>query len=166
MAEACSPPLTAARSWFAVRLRSNQECRVAERLEARGIYAWNPTFLEQSQWSDRKKTIARPFFPGYVFVLSADTAEIAQTPGVVQILPTSLNPCSIPDDEIGNLKRALESRQLSSLHAYVVGDKAAVTGGPFAGHEGLVMRTKTNSILLEILHHAVEISTANLKKAA
>lgn len=167
MAEACPPPQTAARSWFAVRCKSQHESIVSGRLTTKGIETWNPTFTEQSQWTDRKKTLTKSFFPGYLFVRQSErAADIVHTPGVIQILPASLDPVEIPDAEIQALKQALASRLPSSLRAYVAGDRAVVGSGPLAGFEGIVLRTRGSSVLLNILEHAVSVHRSVLKKAA
>jgi transcription antitermination factor NusG len=172
MAEACPPSSAAAPSWFALRLRSNQDFKVAETLGRRGFICFLPFYKETNRWSDRIKVIHRPFFPGYLFIQTEQTrfAEVVATQGVVQILPSSLNPSEIPDREIRNLRTALDSRLTVSPHPYVIGSKVILDSGPLAGCEGIVVRTKGSTKLvvsIEILQRscAVEIDHASLKAA-
>jgi transcriptional antiterminator NusG len=165
----CGSPVTCASAapWYALRLRSQTEKLVSERLEAKGIETWNPTFQEQVQWSDRKKLTTRNFFPGYLFVRCelSRVPDVLHTPGAVQILPTSLDPVTIPDEEIQSLKQALALHRIASPHTYVVGEAIQVKSGPLAGFTGIVLRSKGSSVLLNILEHAVSIHRSALKAA-
>jgi transcriptional antiterminator RfaH len=142
-------PAQEAFRWFALRVRSQYDFRVQELLDARGIPTFVPTWSEQVQWSDRVKLAVRPLFSGYVFARFAqldfetfDASDAVRIPGVVQILPTSLNPISIPDAEIENLKLMLASRLPVSRCPYVTGDAVLITHGALAGVSGVVVRTK------------------------
>ena len=55
------------KSWYAVRTRSNYESKVHDALISKEIPDLYPTYETHSQWSDRKKRIFRPLFPGYLF---------------------------------------------------------------------------------------------------
>jgi len=55
-------------SWYAVYTRSRHEKKVAAQLEEKGILTFLPLVTETHRWSDRRKVIAFPLFPGYTFV--------------------------------------------------------------------------------------------------
>lgn len=157
-AEACAPLLRVpAREdcrWFALRVRSQFDFRVEELLNARGIETFLPTWSEDVQWSDRVKTAVRPLFPGYVFAKfgrdpeTFDASDAIRIPGVIQILPTSINPISIPDAEIDSLRIVLASRLPVSRCPYVAGDTVTIESGALAGVSGIVVRTKGGSRLV------------------
>src|ERR1700689_2827621 len=54
--------------WFAVRTRPRHEKVVTKQLELTGVETFLPLCSQVRSWSDRRKVIALPLFPGYVFV--------------------------------------------------------------------------------------------------
>src|ERR1035438_1730842 len=62
--------------WYAVHTRSNFEQRVAGELGRKGFESYLPAYEETHQWRDRKKQVAVPLFPGYLFVRFVDSQEL------------------------------------------------------------------------------------------
>ena len=89
-----------AHKWYAVRTRSNYEFKVSYLLNNRSIKTFYPTVLKWSRRKDRKIKVARPLFPGYLFVecpaTAGDWLEVKKTEGVVNILGTKQAPLAIP----------------------------------------------------------------------
>ncbi|WP_438711344.1 UpxY family transcription antiterminator [Aquimarina muelleri] len=54
--------------WHVLYVRSCQEKKVHELLQENQLESFLPMLKVTKQWSDRKKTILKPFFPSYVFV--------------------------------------------------------------------------------------------------
>ena len=54
--------------WYAAYTCPNHEKKVAEQLDRRSIEQLLPVYYSVRQWKDRKVRLARPLFPGYVFV--------------------------------------------------------------------------------------------------
>lgn len=145
-----SPPSVPARAdcrWFALRVRSQCEFKVRDALQARGVDEFLPTWTETVRWSDRLNETVRPLFTGYVFARfgsdpeTFNASDAIRIPGVVQILPTSLRPISIPDSQIDSLRILLASRFPVAPCAYVAGEAVLITSGAFAGVRGVVLRT-------------------------
>src|ERR1017187_9568185 len=53
--------------WFLLVVRSKQEFKVAERLQAKGYEVFLAMHTVRRQWSDRLKTYNAPLFPGHLF---------------------------------------------------------------------------------------------------
>jgi transcription antitermination factor NusG len=158
-------------SWYALRVRSQHDFKVQVLLEVRGVEVFLPTWAETVQWSDRKNVTIRPLFAGYVFArfASCEAADIIRIPGVVQILPTSVDPIEISDAEIESLRLLLASRLPVAPCAYVAGETVTIESGPLAGVSGVVQRTKGHARLVvrvPILRSAVnvEIDAATVTK--
>jgi transcription antitermination factor NusG len=127
------------------------------------------------EWTDRSKVIIRPLFVGYTFVRfgcdpeTFDASDVVRIPGVVQILPTSLNPFPISDAEIESLKIVLASNLPLSRCPYVAGETVFITHGALAGVSGVVIRTKGHtrvvvSVPMLMASVNVEIAAADLEK--
>jgi transcription antitermination factor NusG len=54
--------------WYAVWSRSRHEKMVASALTNVGVTTFLPLVSEMHRWSDRRKSVDVPLFPGYVFV--------------------------------------------------------------------------------------------------
>jgi len=131
-----------AQNWYAVRTRSNYEFKVSYLLNKRSIATFYPTILKWSRRKDRKIKVARPLFPGYLFVECAATAadwlEVKKTEGVVNILGTKKAPLAIPVDQIESVRKIVESGIDPLPHPYLnVGERIVVVGGPLRGAIGI-----------------------------
>ena len=98
--------------WFLLVVRSKQERKVAEGLQARGYEVFLPMHTVRRQWSDRLKTYDAPLFPGHLFCRALAKTElmVLRIPGVVLIYPGSGKQLPIPDLEIERLRRVTASQ--------------------------------------------------------
>ncbi len=159
--------------WYALWVISNAEFVVEDALRGLVEETFLPTWSEVTQWSDRKKTIVRPLFPGYLFLRSEGTPapEILQIAGVIKFLPDNFNPKPVDAAELENLRRAIASGRPLKVCDYVAGDEVVIDSGPLAGVRGIVKKTKDGArvvVRIEMLHRAVsvELDAEELKKAA
>ena len=134
--------ITLALNWYAVRTRSNYEFKVSYLLNKRSIRTFYPTVLKWSRRKDRKIKVARPLFPGYLFVECAATAmdwlEVRKTEGVVNILGTNKAPLAVPAEQIENVRKIVESGIDPLPHPYLnAGERIVVVDGPLRGAIGI-----------------------------
>lgn len=132
-------------SWFAVRVRSNQERVVAAYLRSRGYEEFSPSYKIERHWSDRKKEIDRLIFPGYVFCRldPAVRLPVLQAPGVVDLVSFGKSPAPIPDREIEAIRRMVQSGLLVMPWPYLeLGNSVLIERGPLAGIEGILEEVK------------------------
>ena len=73
-------------NWYAVQTRSRHEKKVADEIQDKGISAFLPLVTQIHRWSDRRKEVDLPLFPGYVFVRTSPSPDarisVLRTPGV------------------------------------------------------------------------------------
>jgi len=127
--------------WYAVRTRSNYEFKVSYLLNKKSIATFYPTVLKWSRRRDRKIRVARPLFPGYLFVECAaapqDWLEVRKTDGVVNILGTGQAPLAIPAEQIDGVRKIVDSGIDPLPHPYLnVGERIVVVDGPLRGAIG------------------------------
>lgn len=135
------------KQWYAVQTRSNLERRVVTELSVNGFTTYYPTVLERRQRSDRKVNVARPLFPGYVFVNFRDSSEsrlrIVKIAGAVRILGTLQDVEPIPDNEIESIKQMLACRKSCFAHPFLTeGAWVRIRRGVLRGIEGRLVRVK------------------------
>ena len=133
--------------WYVIHTRSNHEHKVNACLVQKNLTTFLPEIEVWSKRKDRKKKIAIPLFPGYLFVetilLDNETKlEILKTPGAIRILGKKENskPMPVPDDKVQAIKRFLDKKaEVFSLQFPKAGEPARIISGPFAGIEGTVI---------------------------
>ena len=104
-----------------------------------------PTFRSERQWSDRKKTVEKYLFPGYVFcrLNPDDRLPVLMVPGVMNLVRFGTQPAAIPDSEIEHIRTMVSSGLLVSPWPYLsVGQAVLIERGPLAGVEGILQRIK------------------------
>ena len=50
--------------WYALQVWSRREAIIANHLEGQGLECFLPIYRSTRQWSDRKKEVEQPLFPG------------------------------------------------------------------------------------------------------
>jgi len=152
--------------WYAINVKSRHEFKVLERLTHAGKEAFLPIVERQRKWKDRKKTVAFPLFPGYLFVSIArnidDRLSILKMQGVVRFLGTIPGePEPVPEEQIISLQRLVESKEELDPYPYLKeGQRVRVKSGPLAGVEGILAQKKDRHMLVlsvDILRQGVSV---------
>lgn len=152
--------------WYAIHVRSRHEIKVVERLTQAGKEVFLPTVERQRKWKDRKKSVAFPLFPGYLFAYIArnidDRLSILKTKGVVRFLGTIPGePEAVPEEQIISLKRLVASKEELDPYPYLKeGQRVRVKSGPLAGVEGILAQKKDRHMLVlsvDILQQGVSV---------
>lgn len=137
--------------WFAVRTRARAERRVAERLRHREIEVYCPVVEREREWSDRRKVIAEPMFPGYLFARfrGLDVGRVLSARSVVEIVRSSGEPVPVRPDElkaVRRLERGLreseKAPEVESVDAFEEGEPVRVVSGPFEGLTGELLEDR------------------------
>jgi transcription antitermination factor NusG len=132
-------------SWWALYTRHQHEKTVAEMLAAKGFEVFLPLYDSVRRWKDRKKTIALPLFPCYVFMRGGldRKLQVVTTPGIHMILYRGDRVATIPQQEIDAIQRALEGSYHVEPHPFLkCGMRVRVMRGALEGVEGILVRKK------------------------
>jgi transcription antitermination factor NusG len=116
-------------------------------LEGQGFECFLPKYKSVRQWSDRKKEIQQPLFPGYVFCRFQFTERrpIVMTPGVLQVVGCGQVPVSVDYKEIEAIRAAVASGLPSLPWEYLkVGELVCVNYGNLKSLEGILVNFKGN----------------------
>jgi transcription antitermination factor NusG len=140
-------------AWYAIQTRSRHEKLAAYHLKMHGVVQYLPTVIETHRWSDRRKKVEVPLFPGYVFVqlMGSNEArvEVLRTPGVVRFVGAAPAGTTIPDEQIESV-RTLVTRNIPWVsHPFLkAGQRVRVRGGALDGVEGTFLRRNTGDVLI------------------
>jgi transcription antitermination factor NusG len=140
-------------SWFALRVRSNYENVAAMHLRDRGFDEFSPMYRTERQWSDRKKQIDLPLFPGYVFcrLNPEDRLPVLTVPGTVGLVGFGKGPSAIPDHEIESVRKMIGSGLLVAPWPFLeVGQTVLIERGPLTGVEGILQEIKKKTFRLVV----------------
>jgi transcription antitermination factor NusG len=133
--------------WYALYTRSRFEKKMLSELTDRRVEVFLPMREILSRWKDRKKRIWIPLFPGYIFVNHVDTPEnryrILNIPGAVRFVGTEGHADVVPEEQILDIRRFLESNISVDPYPYIeVGTRVEVIAGPLKGIQGLLVEKR------------------------
>jgi transcription antitermination factor NusG len=156
--------------WYAVWSRSRHEKMVAGALTNIGITTFLPLVTEMHRWSDRRRSVEVPLFPGYVFVQIPNSTEarlqVRKTSGVVQFVGNRQGAVPIQDKEINDVRTLLEEKVSCSPYPFLkVGQRVRICGGAFDGIEGVLVGRDSASklvISIELIQRCLAVSVYNL----
>lgn len=146
--------------WYAVHCWLRKESLIAAQLEGQGFECFLPKYKSLREWSDRRKEVERPLFPGYLFCRFDYTQRrpVVVTPGVLQIVGCGRTPMPIEDREIQAIQIAVASGVPGQPWPYLeVGEKVRIHTGALSGLEGILVNFKG--------HHRVVLSVTLLQRS-
>jgi transcription antitermination factor NusG len=130
-------------AWFAVQTRPRYEKKITVELQEKGINAFLPLYSATHQWSDRRRVVQMPLFPGYVFVRIApslgERVAVLQTNGVVSFVGVRNMGIPIPDCEIDAVRTVLDGGVSIEPYPHLqLGQRVRVLGGCLDGVTGVL----------------------------
>jgi transcription antitermination factor NusG len=142
-----NPEMSAANesAWWALYTRHQHEKVVAEMLEAKGFEVFLPLYESTRKWRDRKKVLALPLFPCYLFVRGGMNRklQVVTTPGIHMILHRGDGVAIIPEQEIRAIQRVVDGGLRAEPHPFLeCGMRVRVIRGAMEGVEGILLRKK------------------------
>src|SRR6266567_5934438 len=143
-------------TWYAVQTSPRHEKAIATHLHNDGIECLLPLMLEEHKWSDRRKAVSLPVFPGYVFVhlheYSKERINVLRRPGIVRFVGSNREAAPIPLNEIENIRRLVDTRIGCRPHQFLtVGQRVRIRSGALCGLEGILLRVAdSDSLVLSI----------------
>jgi transcription antitermination factor NusG len=142
------------KNWYPLYTKSRYEKKAYQNLINAGYEAFLPLQKSLRQWSDRKKFVDMPLFSSYVFVRIPKTRlyDVLQVPGVVRFIYFNNKPATVRDKEIELIKKILfEGTEVEVLDGKIeTGTPITITSGLFSGYEGIIKRTTSTKLIIEI----------------
>lgn len=152
-----NPGFTADQSaWFAIQTRPRYEKKIAAELQEKGIKAFLPLSSATHQWSDRRRKVHAPIFPGYVFVRIAPVAHarvsVLRTNGVISFVGVRNVGIPIPESEMTAIQTVFEEGVALEPYPYLkVGQQVAIRGGCLDGVSGVLQaRNGDRSLIISV----------------
>lgn len=139
--------------WYVVYTKPNNEKKVAQLLDKKGIETYCPVEETIKQWSDRKKKIQTPLFRSYIFVFLNDydgeKVEVLMLPGVVRFLFWLGKPGIVKENEIKAIREFISQYKGSNITVqFNPGDIIGIKEGPLTGQSATVISIRGNKAIL------------------
>jgi transcription antitermination factor NusG len=153
------------KKWFVLQTRPRNESVVQRQVQARSIETFLPQIEKIRIWSDRKKKIQEPLFPGYLFVHGSEDdriSAISGTAGALKYVFFEGRPAKVSEREIMLIRDSLKEPEKISLEQMKIsrGDEIVITHGVFKGMKGRVNEFRGNyklTVNLEELSYSFSI---------
>jgi len=150
-------------SWYAIRTRSRHEKKVADEIQAKGIPSFLPLMTRIHNWSDRRKKVELPLFPGYVFVHTASNPDtrlmVLRTFGVAGFVGSQGYGTPIPDKQIEDIRTIVDNGIGFEPYPFLhINQRVRIRGGSLDGVEGVLIAKNTDRSLvvsIELIQRAV-----------
>ena len=148
-------------SWYAVATKPRHEKVVNEQLKSSSVEAFLPVLKTFSRWKDRRVTIERPIFPGYVFtrIDLLERTKFYTIPGIIRIVSFNGKPAPIDDSEIEGVRLCLTQGRSPAPHPFpALGDRVRVVSGALQGLKGVVVRNGKQYrivVSIQLIHQSV-----------
>jgi transcription antitermination factor NusG len=139
--------------WYALQTVPRHEKMVSTQLQMDGLEIFVPTFRKENKWTDRRKLVDLPLFPGYAFLRSNDIHSerkfIFRNRSVVRLLSGSTGPAEIPLAEVENVRRLTQTGAQAEPIPYLnVGQRVRIRNGALQGLEGVLVKVARENCLV------------------
>lgn len=157
-------PASQDKCWVAIQVKARNKLAAAEVLRNKGYEELVPVYSQSRTWSDRRKILKSPLFPGYVFCRfdSGLAGLILTTPGVIRTVGSRKEPWPVDENEIRALQAVVKAGIEPQPHVYLAaGTRAVIMDGPLAGIEGFVSGYRNHLILsVHLIQQSLVINVA------
>ncbi|MBO4281829.1 MAG: UpxY family transcription antiterminator [Bacteroidales bacterium] len=162
--------------WYIGYVRSCQEKRVAEALQAAGETCYLPMRKEKRKWSDRVKTVDVLLLKGLIFIQTYESRRATLLSAIFGLCAFMFDkathqPAVVPEAQMQAFMFMVDKSQapvqLTTEH-FSPGDRVRVVSGNMEGMEGELVRIgKRNRLLLRLnaeINATVDIDVAEVEK--
>ena len=141
------------KKWYVLQAKPLREIKVSEQIVKKNIEVYLPLVETIRHWSDRKKKIKVPLFPGYLFVHANNNerySAISDTQGALRYLKYEKRFAVVSNEEINNIRISLiepERIKIEETNLFE-GDLVEITHGVFKGLKGVIVQFRGNYKLM------------------
>lgn len=151
--------------WYAVQTRPKHEKKVTAELNEKRIESYLPLMNQIHHWSDRRKVVQVPLFPGYVFIRTElnGRARLAVLSiwGALSLVGTQREALPISDSQITDIRTLLATKISLSPYPFLkVGQRVRVRGGALDGVEGILVTNGQRRLVISVesIHRSLSIA--------
>ena len=148
-------PASSQAQWYAVQTRPRHEKKIVAELQEKRIASYLPLLTQVHRWSDRRKVVQVPLFPGYVFVHEqldlCVRVSILRVWGVLAFVGPQREAAAIPDSQIEDIRTLLTTKIPLTQYPFLkIGQRVRVRGGVLDGMEGILVTNGQRRLVVSV----------------
>lgn len=151
--------------WYAVQTWPRYEKKISAEFQRKEVETFLPLFSSKHQWSDRRRTVHLPLFPGYVFVRIGPAPRaripVLRANGVVGFVGARGVGVPIQDEEIDSVRLLLAGGVAIQQYPFLnVGQRVRVRGGSLDAVEGILVKKNDDLSLvvsIDIIQRSISV---------
>jgi transcription termination/antitermination protein NusG len=161
------------KNWYVLQSKPKNELKVFKQLVNKEVEVYLPLIETVRYWSDRKKKVQVPLFPGYLFVYgnSVDRYKaISDTPGAIRYIMYQKRHAIITEEEINYIRLSLQEPERVKIEDtnLIEGDFVEIVHGIFKGLKGYIIQLRGNyKLMVSIVEmnttFSVQLSNSEVK---
>lgn len=161
------------KNWYVLQSKPKNELKVYKQLVNKDIEVYLPLIDTIRYWSDRKKKIQVPLFPGYLFVYGDSNERykaISDTPGAIRYIMYQKRHAIITEEEINFIRLSLQEPERVKIEDanLIEGDFVEIVHGIFKGLKGYIVQLRGNyKLMVSIVEmnttFSVQLSNSEVK---
>ena len=161
------------KNWYVLQSKPKNELKVYKQLVNKEIEVYLPLIDTIRYWSDRKKKIQVPLFPGYLFVYGDSNERykaISDTPGAIRYIMYQKRHAIISEEEINFIRLSLQEPERVKIEDtnLIEGDFIEIVHGIFKGLKGYIVQLRGNyKLMVSIIEmnttFSVQLSNSEVK---
>ena len=159
------PPSITQDPWYAIQTRPRHEKKVTLELKDKRIESYLPLVSQVHHWSDRRKLVQVPLFPGYVFIRTQldGRARLAVLNiwGALNFVGSQRDAMPIPESQIEDIRTLLRTKVSLSPYPFLkVGQRVRVRGGALDGVEGILVSNGQRRLVISVesIHRSLSLT--------
>jgi transcriptional antiterminator RfaH len=144
--------------WFAAYTQPRQETVASDHLARQNFEVFFPRYLKRRSHARRVDFLPAPLFPRYLFVAFSPEENgwraIRSTRGVVDLVRNGIDPISVPDAIIEEMRSRQDQDGLIVLARHLKldrGDRIRIETGPFASYEAIFQTQRDEERVIALL---------------
>ena len=150
--------------WYVLYVRSRSEKKVKERLEKNNIEVFLPLIKVVRQWSDRRKHVQVPLFPGYLFlnITPENFSFIREIEGVVGFVKHAKTYATIRERQLQDIRKFLQTGVPVEVQpdTFAPGQRVKITFGPLKDIEGELLEIKNEKqfvVRIDVINQLLKV---------
>lgn len=153
-------------NWYVLAVQPRKETFVEHQLRSAGFGVACPRYIKSIRHARRVKRVAKPLFPGYLFVRFADKSQswrnVNWVPGTVGLVKSDNRPSPLSAKFVESVISNMGQDGVVSFEQKIrLGDSVQAVGGPFDRLIGRVIEMSEGDrvkVLMDALNRKVEIT--------
>lgn len=148
-------------SWYVLYTKPRHENSLTQLMRQDGWTVYCPLKKTLNQWSDRKKIIQTPLFPGFIFIQcsESDRKKALQYPSAIRFLYWLKQPAVVRDQEVKSIRRWMGEYNHDEIEVKAIdsGSIVRLQAGPLMGLDGTILEWRGAQAIIVLEQMGIQV---------